>query len=194
MSLKLRVKLGNVSNLSDARYAAGMGVEAVGFDVTESSTVSVDQMNEIINWISGVDVVGETGENGTPAYGYSFDYIETTDIEKISSERPVILKLDLSNYNFKEIETIIENYGDRIKYLIITLSPSQIKEFSAELKIISNKIDLFLSSDIKPEILELLMSDIGPAGIELSGGVEDKPGFKDYDELADVLEALESDF
>ena len=171
-----------------------MGVEAVGFDVTESSTVSVDQMNEITNWISGVDVVGETGENGTPAYGYSFDYIETTDIEKISSERPGILKLDLSNYNFKEIETIIENYGDRIKYLIIKLSPSQIKELSAELKIISNKIDLFLSSDIKPEMLELLMSEIGPAGIELSGGVEDKPGFKDYDELADVLEALESDF
>ena len=48
MGLKLSVKIGDVTNLSDARYAAGMGVDYIGFNVDTNSTnfVTATKFNE----------------------------------------------------------------------------------------------------------------------------------------------------
>ena len=65
MALKLRVKLGGVNNLSDARYAAGMGVEAIGFgiDKEQQGFLDPEAMHAISDWIAGIEIVGETDSN-----------------------------------------------------------------------------------------------------------------------------------
>ena len=61
MGLKTLVKVGEVSNLSDARYCAGMGVELIGFNLDKSSAnyVSIETFTAITGWIEGVEFVAE---------------------------------------------------------------------------------------------------------------------------------------
>src|SRR5688500_13658444 len=61
MPLKTLVKVGNISNLSDARYCAGMGVDLLGFNVIEGQPnhLSARLYQEIRGWISGPKVVAE---------------------------------------------------------------------------------------------------------------------------------------
>ena len=57
--LKTVVKISNVTNLSDARYCAGMGVEMLGFSIDEAAETYVDlkKFNDIRSWIAGVQIV-----------------------------------------------------------------------------------------------------------------------------------------
>jgi phosphoribosylanthranilate isomerase len=61
MPLKTIVKVGNISNLSDARYCAGMGVDMLGFRVIDGlpGYIAPQAFQEIRGWISGPKVVAE---------------------------------------------------------------------------------------------------------------------------------------
>ena len=65
MSLKYFVKVGNVNNLSDARYCSAMGVNQVGFKLSDfgNNDSTIDNIKEIIGWINGVDTVAEFDNN-----------------------------------------------------------------------------------------------------------------------------------
>ncbi len=64
MALKTLVYLRDINNLSDARYAAGMGVELTGFrlDPQDESSLTPEMFREITGWIAGVKTVGEFGQ------------------------------------------------------------------------------------------------------------------------------------
>ena len=61
MALKVPVKVSGVSNLSDARYCAGMGVHWLGFSIKPDSPnyCSPEQFQEIASWVEGVSHVAE---------------------------------------------------------------------------------------------------------------------------------------
>ena len=54
--LKTLVKVSSISNLSDARYCAGMGVDLLGFPIQD---ITLEKFTEIRNWLAGVQIVGE---------------------------------------------------------------------------------------------------------------------------------------
>jgi phosphoribosylanthranilate isomerase len=58
------VKISNVTNLSDARYCAGMGVEMLGFSIDEDSPnyISPKKFEDICSWLAGVTLVAETAQ------------------------------------------------------------------------------------------------------------------------------------
>ena len=118
MSLKTEVKVGNISNLSDARYCAGMGVQYLGFSMDSNSEHYVDQntLKTIKEWIVGPKIVGEfsdllSASIDDPVYGEELDYIEISDREsiKMAGEMglPVIYRLDIETVgSISEIEKI----------------------------------------------------------------------------------------
>jgi phosphoribosylanthranilate isomerase len=53
MALKTKVKAGNITNLSDARYCAGMGVDWLGFP---ADVVNPDTFKEITNWVTSLNM------------------------------------------------------------------------------------------------------------------------------------------
>ena len=61
MMLKTQVKVGNISNLSDARYCAGMGVDMLGFAVIPGHEGYVPEplYQDLRGWISGPAIVAE---------------------------------------------------------------------------------------------------------------------------------------
>jgi phosphoribosylanthranilate isomerase len=53
---------------------------------------------------------------------------------------------------------------------------------------------LILSGDINPEQLDEIINNSSIEGIAIEGGDEERPGFKDMDALADILEALDEEY
>ena len=59
-----------INNLSDARFCAGMMVDFISFD---SEKISIEETNEIINWLQGIKVVLEDDNPGDIKHDYILD-------------------------------------------------------------------------------------------------------------------------
>lgn len=196
MALKTLVKVGKISNLSDARYCAGMSVDMLGFGVIKGrdSYVSPELFKEMRGWFTGPSIVAEIygiekhEDLAAIIETYLPDLIEGSfeDIKKLHAAFTSYL-LSTTYEEVKAHESELGIYRTQIAYLIVPEStPSeQLEELSKEYKLLL-QID---STD--PEDTKLFNPHI--KGIALQGGAEDKPGLKDYDALATVLEKLEAE-
>lgn len=203
MSLKTLVKVSEVNNLSDARYCAGMGVEMIGFTLDENHPqfIELAKLREISVWISGVKVVGEfTGENvenmNYLAQELNLDYIQLNHFLKPESlsqlKKPVIQKLIFDGKNETAIEDSLIHLEEKVSYFLLESETTDaIGPARDMLKKWCSKYPVILGFGINNEDLEVILEDICPAGIGLKGGNEIKPGLKDFDELASILEVLE---
>lgn len=199
MTLKTMVKVGQITNLSNARYCAGMGVNMLGFVVDDGSEffISPEQFREISGWVAGVEFVGEISGSQIPELtGYSFSYLQVSDraLPEIvhASGYACIFYINTANYVPEHIAQMMEEQQKYVSYFLLEgLNPDILND--AELERITTwaaSYPVWLGSGITPHNLEKLLAS-GIRGIALYGGTESKPGFKDYDELADILEALD---
>lgn len=189
--LKTFVKIGAVNNLSDARYCAGMMVDQLGFQL-DSEGISKESFDAITGWVEGVGLVGEFESNDiniikTALLEFPVDYVQvnsTAVIDALASmDYKLILKAD-----FNRIMEISDQYSDHVTYFLL-----EDHEMSMEqLKDVPSRDNIVLSSLINSVNLETVLA-LGFKGIAMKGGDEIRPGVKDFDELADVLEALETD-
>lgn len=201
MALRSLVKISSVTNLSDARYAAGMGVELMGFDLNPDSDnyLNPESFHAITSWISGVKIVGELNQyqDEKVAYAtreYTLDYIQIN----ASSSRvplkelpiPVIIKIENCQQNF--IAEVLDQYGTDPKWYLLEPPSPMSTTLLDWCKQKAGDYPIILGSNIELNNLDQLLSNF--SGIALKGGQEIKPGFKNFDELADILEALETDF
>ena len=199
MTLKTMVKVGQITNLSNARYCAGMGVNMLGFVVDDGSEffISPEQFREISGWVAGVEFVGEISGSQIPELtGYSFSYLQVSDraLPEIvhASGYACIFYINTANYVPEHIALMMEEQQKYVSYFLLEgLNPDILDD--AELERITTwaaSYPVWLGSGITPHNLEKLLAS-GIKGIALYGGTESKPGFKDYDELTDILEALD---
>lgn len=204
MTLKTFVKVGNITNLSDARYCAGMGVDLLGFCMDETSAEYIDQASykEIVGWISGPQFVGEFESNDastilTTQKELKFEYIQVNDIELANSlalTGDVIYKVALETYNTGDLlKNHLSEISDDVKYILLESENEVSSTLQDTINDLSSVYPILKGYGLNEQTVlsDIATSDI--KGIALKGSKEVKPGFKDYDELADILEALEDD-
>lgn len=198
MALKTFVKVSSINNLSDARYCAGMEVNLIGFNLEKDHPdyISPESYKELTEWLSGPAYVGEfenysAMEIQEAAGKYPIDYIEITKAELLENlnhtMKPIILRQTLQ-------EAGRLTSGLDIEYLLITGANRELSE--EEIGLISRlagNYNVLVGAGITDENVEAILKQTSAAGIALQGGNELRPGYKDYDELADILEALEID-
>lgn len=191
MALKTFVKINSVNNLSDARYCAGMNVNLMGFCIDSSSEdyISPEKYNEITSWTSGVEFVGELGSASEISDGYSIGYVESDDLDKLNAinlEAKKILNVDIRDIGTKSY--------NGIDLVVVTKSTDDITEEEIlEIKKLAENNKVLIGYGVDVNNLDKLLVETNAYGIAISGGSEIRPGYKDYDELADILEALEID-
>jgi phosphoribosylanthranilate isomerase len=213
MALQTKVKVSGINNLTDARYCAGMGVDMLGFciDETAKEFIGFKKIEEIIQWISGVQFVGEIfgsqSKFSEQMLSYNFDFLEVNELHlpqiaenKEASKQATLLHLSLANVaDLRAKITNLQLSETKISYFLlnstqnIDLLNSQNKDLQAELIILCKQFPIFLGEGFHisaDKVLDLLQV-IQPAGIVLQGGHEIKAGLKDLDNLADILEKLE---
>ena len=202
MSLKTKVKVGNITNLSDARYCAGMGAAWLGFPMKDAEGLlfSPEKFTDITGWVSGPEFVLEAEETNLkelykiidnyPAHYLQLDASQIEDFDPTHIER-LIVSIDI--HEWQKWKNIISESKALITHLLITNSsegnPKDLHSLIGEMAEYGTLILGFgIIKETLTEILELPI-----VGIALNGSHEERPGMKDYDQLADILEALDTD-
>ncbi|PZX47828.1 phosphoribosylanthranilate isomerase [Algoriphagus chordae] len=203
MALSTFVKISGITNLSDARYCAGMYVDLLGFTLEGDGDkfISSTKFEEITGWVSGPEFVGEfesytadevleTLKNYPSVKWIEHDRIEPlADIE--GKGYGLIYKMDLEEVRHIELE-VAEKLNESGIIFHITSDHEELDEADHKaIQVISENCRVILGVGITAENVQQLVSELSLYGISLTGGVEITPGLKDFDELADILEALE---
>lgn len=202
MALKTFVKINAVNNLSDARYCAGMYVNLLGFQVSPALETAVDPQSfkEITGWVSGVEFVAEFEQEELEEVkeileSYDVSWVEHTRLDPLidlsSTGINCIYKQDMTNVKSVKLE-LAERLKENNITLHITSEHEELSERELELvQTLSQHCDVILGSGISADNVTSLIESYPIKGITLTGGDEIKPGLKDFDELADILETLE---
>jgi phosphoribosylanthranilate isomerase len=179
MSLKAKVKVGRITNLSEARYCAGMGVDLLGFPVGEGG-LKPDQYRQMIDWVAGPEYVLEAHYLGSLDLRYITENYPGHYVE-IGSKQLDWLRDDSLNFivaltvdEWRELKPADKN----IKFI-------EILGWKGET--IDSTIPILLNVESLDDVLKT------PHGISLIGTDEEKPGIKDYGKIAEILEELETD-
>lgn len=202
MALKTLVKVSTVTNLSDARYSAGMGVEMLGFNLNPATPGYLDSgtYNELGEWIAGIKYVGEVhGMSATRVNDqlkhYQVDLLEYSDAslrkDLVALRLPLIFRIHLSDTPVSELEAIMDDMqADTEFFLLEGDTDDDGLDTIAEL---AGKFDIILGLDLDADDMIDWVENEDIHGIALRGGDEIRPGYKDYDTLADILEAIETE-
>lgn len=178
MNYPFLLKFSGISNLSDARYAAGMWADFIGFcfDPNQSQYIEPAKAKEIAAWINGPMVVGEFGNQPLE---WVMDFVEKLNLKTIqipanykdSSILDKGLKLIVMASEYES--TPIIDAAD----IIITDSLETYRKYSQN----SDK-SLMLQSNNPPE-------NAGEFdGIALLGEKEEKPGTRNQKDWTEFLE------
>jgi len=197
MKLKTTVIINEVTNLSDARYCAGMGVDFIGFriDPGHAKYVDLENYNEITNWVAGIKFIGESATIADfNNIDHNIDQMILDDIGLLPqyNGEPALWSVSINDIN--EHKALIANNKAKVSGIVLTSDKNEItEEYKNQITALASDLDIFLSFGInKGNVIELI-NELPIKGLSLKGSDEIRPGFKDYDELADILEQLEDE-
>jgi phosphoribosylanthranilate isomerase len=205
MALSTFVKINSVTNLTDARYGAGMYVDLLGFDLERTSQhyISPEQFKEISGWVSGVDFVGEFSHETNPDIpeilknypainGVEYDRIEVLE-SLVGKGYTLLYKMNLEEV--RHIEPVVANTlaQSGIIFHVVSLEEVITETDLQVIKKLAENCRVILGTGINPENVQKLVAETGIFGISLSGSDEIKPGLKDMDQLSEILEKLETE-
>lgn len=189
--LSKSILVSGISNLSDARYCSGMGVAYLGVctDPENPAYLSVDTFNEINGWLSGINWILETdattvGEILIKLDNYAVAGVYTSD-PKIASE--------LAGKGIKVLLKLPENAEISFSEQLIGVVVAYEKVSSSiyvQAKL-AESVPIYVTGNFSNEDLEEIKEDTSISGIVLYGGIEERPGFKNMDDLIDSLEIFE---
>lgn len=201
MGLKTFVKISNISNLSDARYCAGMMVDVLGFNIdpTTENHVNEQEFAEITEWVAGVSFAGEfhnatEDEIKEAIKKYRIDYVEIDNVDLVEKVgllgKPLILRLSINTEAELDKLSSTLSYLDELTKIVLLKSDntSLFEELDAQIGYYNGNIRLLKGYGIHAD------QSVGKfPGLELEASEEERPGFKDYGEIMDVLELIEED-
>lgn len=203
MALRTFVKISGITNLSDARYCAGMYVNLIGFSLEEGTEKFVNpaQYKEITGWVSGLEFVGEFDTLSakdvleTLKNYPSISWVEHTRIDDLVTLKKagyqVIYKKDLAEVKHMEKDVATKLREEGIIFHITSNDDPLTVSDKEVISLLTKDCEVILGAGLSAENVIGLVDELNLKGIVLEGGEEIKPGLKDFDELADILEVLE---
>lgn len=200
------VKISNVTNLSDARYCAGMGVDMLGFSIDDSSPYYIlpKKYQEIRSWIAGVQLVVESAQSDPKALltvlnDYDFDALQVQDPDllpylKSELDKPLLLRVDVDHYEADELDALMGRYASEVTYFLLESEQNQplTDEWKDYINALGSDYPILVGFGLdRQENITGIVNSLAIAGLTLRGSEEIRPGYKDFGALMDTLEALE---
>lgn len=196
--LRTTVLIRRVTNLSDARYCAGMGVEMLVFPLSGPEALAPAAVRELGGWTAGVQLVGEVDATAYSAADLNalaqdckLDYLLLTgpvsELTLTELNYPVIREVTLADLNE------LPMFGE-VAYAVLTgLTEDDLNDPHLPTRLVEAPVPVLLAV-LNPTAravraaLEWLPT---LAGLALDGGPETRPGVRDFGLLGEALEALE---
>jgi phosphoribosylanthranilate isomerase len=186
MALKANVLVENITNLSEARYCAGMGVHFLGFP---AQSVDPKMYKDITGWVHGLEMAIELPTGASlPAHLNEYQATHIIfSLSEMTSPLPVSAKwiVRLTPQEWEAYKSVMLQNKSQIEFLLFDPMDKSnkgiAKEAAAEFKI-------YVAMG-ENSLTDLLTWPVD--GITLKGSDEMKTGLKNYDHLSEVLEKLE---
>ena len=193
--LKTKIIASSITNLTDARYFAAWGVEAMGFDLNSNSPhfMGPMQINALKDWISGPQIIGEF--NGLQTKEEIDNLILTLDLDSIQLGpfAPDNWSFDMPIYKELNLESL-PMLKEGITYILRSENPNySVLDNVNQLKTLTSSYTCYLDLPLLAKDYLAVINELKPEGFILRGGAEEKVGFKSYDEVDEILETIELD-
>ena len=210
MSGSTKVKICGITNLEDARYAAGAMADYLGFIFYDKSPryVEAGEAGAMINWIEGPEKVGvfvnqSIDEVNSIARQCGLDLVQLHGSESPEYcqliDKPVIKVIHISNDSTTEdIKLQMNAYADVADYYLFdTRLEGQWggtgQAFDWEiLKDLSGDIPFFLSGGLNEKNVAQAIEMTNPYAVDVSSGIEEEPGIKDFYKIDDFMDQVRS--
>lgn len=214
--LKTKIKAGSITNLTDARYFAAREVEWLGFDfsVGSDSYIAPAQMLAIKEWVDGVKFVGEFNLESVSDIRSAITtlQLDAVQISMVSPEETLrelveeisVIKEIVPNYyqNDEDLEDLFKSTPPGVAYFVLNLekngftwtdiksgTPFTLKGITS----ICEQYPVLLALNFRPGKVTEILDHLPIRGLHLTGGDEEKVGFKSFDDLDEILDRLESE-
>ena len=190
--LKTKIIAADLQNLTDARYFAAWLVDYMSFNLSDPS-VNLPKIKEIMDWVEG------------PIFSAQYTGLE--DLQSIEAQLEALsinhlilgpfANEDLVNSDWQVTKTILlddevgELTSDRTYIAQSTLAFSEFSQDKMNtLRKLCNSHSIYLDCGFSSADIHGIL-DMGITGLVLRGGEEEKVGVKSYEDLDEILEALE---
>lgn len=208
MTERTKIKICGITNLEDARFAAGALVDYLGFIFYEKSPryVTPGEAGAIINWIEGPEKIGvfvnqplddvnriakETGLDYVQLHGdESPEYCELV-------EKPIIKVIHIEEETVGYLlENKIEQYAEVADFFLFDTKIKGLwggtgKSFDWN---IMNEMELktkfFLSGGLNADNVKEAIEMVQPFAIDISSSLEQKPGKKDFGKIEAFMDEI----
>lgn len=190
--LKTKIIAADLQNLTDARYFAAWLVDYMSFNLSDPSS-NLPKIKEIMDWVEG------------PIFSAQYTGLEDSQsiesqLEALSIDHLILgpfANEDLINSDWQVTQTILlddevgELTSDRT---YIVQSSVAFSEFSQDkmntLRKLCDSHSIYLDCGFSSDDIHSIL-DMGITGLVLRGSEEEKVGVKSYEDLDEILEALE---
>jgi phosphoribosylanthranilate isomerase len=194
-----KIKLNAINNLSDARYASAAGIHFGGFNFNTDHPrfITPIKAKEIIDWLSGIFIVGEFGNVSTQhinevGYLLNLDAVEiiitpsTVTLEGIDFS--AFARIKTSQFTSNQLAQTLAKLYPSVACFVIETNAYELQILQSILEPYMDKV--FLDLDLKATEYTALCNAMKPEGVCLNAGDEEQPGIKDFDEIAEILDSL----
>ena len=137
--LKTKVKASQVTNLTDGRYFAAWEVEWIGFnfELGTSTTVDIQKMKEIRDWLEGPKFVGEFGLTNAETIRETATFLELdfvqinhfteVNIAKAVADIPTIKEvLVLKDADNSTVQNTLQSFQPYVKHFLLDFTKNGI--------------------------------------------------------------------
>ncbi|MBI3234339.1 MAG: hypothetical protein HYZ42_09910 [Bacteroidetes bacterium] len=197
----MKIRLSHITNLTDARYAAAEGFDWLGFNFQQGTPNAISSLKakEIIGWLAGPMYYGKfngrdleeiKGIVGLLSLNAIEIPIETFDPELFQIVDYIFLDIELNNENILTIQPRLQALEQLISNgnIGLIVHGNQALNLSKS----STPFDRYMMVSTIHEYLQ--MKDLNFSGIDLKGTDETKPGFSDWEQIADIVEVLKEEY
>lgn len=205
---RTKVKICGLSNLQDARFAAGVLADYLGFIFYDESPRYIEpaEAGAIINWIEGPMCVGvfvnqPIDDVNMIARQTGIDLVQLHGDEPVEYceliEKPVVKAIHVGDKDTgASISETIKSYIGTVDYLLFDTKVDGLwggtgKSFDWNI-IADNtdKIPFFLSGGINSKNVKKACRIARPYAVDLSSSLESQPGKKDYDKVDAFMDRM----
>lgn len=188
--LNAKIYASSIANLTDARYFAAWGVDYLGYCLDESQAdyVSPAKVREMVEWVEGPASVGEFVESPAHMAAYMLEEAGLTRVCHWGSE-------ELSSAE----QICVAHAGDEVAEGSVVVwgsgqAASEIDSDTARwIQAVAQHSSIYLDVAVAASEVGDFLRRMGGAGLLVRGGAEEKVGYKSYEDLDELFEALAYD-
>ncbi|WP_441000544.1 phosphoribosylanthranilate isomerase [Fodinibius sp. SL11] len=205
---RTKVKICGITSLEDARFVSGALAHYMGFVFYEDSPrhVTPAKAGAMINWLHGLDCVGvfvnqPLDDVNMIARQTGIDLVQLHGNENPNYcslvDKPIIKAIHVKDDDTtSDLNERIKPFLDHVEYLLFDTKvddkwggTGQAFDWSI-LDEVSQGMPYFLAGGLTPQNVRKACKQVNPFAVDVSSGLESKPGAKDFDKVDIFMEEM----